>query len=70
MQKDLTFGNDIRGDYALFIEKKHFINGGEAVDEETKKAAGSDMVFFRVIENGIEQRGHGWLENGKIFQWG
>ncbi len=67
-QKDLTYGTDIRGDYALFIEEKHFIEGWKLDDEATKAAGG--LTFFRVIRNGVQQHGHGWIENGEIVQWG
>lgn len=68
--QDLTTGNDIRGDYALFIEEKHFINGGWSIDQKTKNVVGNDIHFFRVIRNGEQQGGHGWIENGEIIQWG
>lgn len=70
MQQDLTQGTDVRGDYALFIEEKHFIDGGD-LDEEAKSfTENMDATFFRVISNGKEQSGHGWIEKGEIFQWG
>ncbi len=70
MHEDLTKGTDKRGDYTLFIESKHCINKGWELDNEAKKAAGSSLTFFRVIENGEEESGHGWIENGEIVQWG
>lgn len=70
MKEDLTYGEDIRGDYALFIERKHFKSNGWEISQEAAAAAGSDSTFFRVIENGVEQAGHGWIEDGKVFQWG
>jgi hypothetical protein len=68
MVKDLTYGTDIRGDHALFIESKH-INGWN-VDDEVKDVLEDFPTFFRVIENGKEQSGHGWIKDGKIIQWG
>jgi hypothetical protein len=71
MQEDLTFGEDIRGDQAFFIEEKHFIGDGWQVDDEAKKALGSRTQFFRVIDAmGEELHGHGWVEGGEIVQWG
>lgn len=70
MQEDLTTGTDLRGDKALFIESKHFKDNSWELDDEAAEAAGSGPTFFRVIENGEEQSGHGWIEDGKIFQWG
>lgn len=69
MHEDLSYGTDKRGDNALFIEEKHFINKGWELDEEAKEAAGS-LTMFRVIKNGEEQSGHGWIEDGEIVQWG
>jgi len=72
MKKDLTFDCDMRGDYAFFIDAKHFLDNGWEVDNTVKDALSrnSNPVFFRVIENGKEQSGHGWIENGEIIQWG
>jgi hypothetical protein len=72
--KDLTYGRDARGDMAIFIERKHLLSG-EEVDKETKgminRLFGSKHpAFFRIIENGIQTGSHGWIQNGKIFQWG
>jgi hypothetical protein len=72
-KKDLSQGEDIRGDYALFIEQRHFNSGGD-LDNTTKqyiRQSFSDEQFFRVIKNGVQQSGHGWVDsNGEIFQWG
>jgi hypothetical protein len=68
MKEDLTQGTDGRGDNALFIDSKHFIDGWELDAEAQKKT--QNLIFFRVIENGFEQSGHGWAENGVIIQWG
>jgi hypothetical protein len=71
MQKDLTYGEDVRGDHALFIESKHFIDGGWKLDKEAREfTKNKSATFFRVIEDGEEQSGHGWIENGEIVQWG
>ncbi|MFA5366660.1 MAG: hypothetical protein WC333_02150 [Dehalococcoidia bacterium] len=66
--EDLTYDIDVRGDYALFIEKKHFIEEWK-LDNEAREAAGG-ITFFRVIRDGVQQSGHGWIENGEIVQWG
>lgn len=66
---DLTFGDDVRGDYALFIEEKHFITSWD-IDSEAAEAAGSGATFFRVIQDGVEKHSHGWIEDGKVVQWG
>lgn len=61
---------DVRGDYALFIEEKHFKNYSE-LDEYTKnQLLNCDATFFRVIRNGEQTSSHGWIENGEIVQWG
>jgi hypothetical protein len=65
---DLTFGTDKRGDDALFIDRSH-INGWD-VDSTVKDLIGDNLTFFRVIEDGEERSGHGWIEDGKIIQWG
>jgi len=67
---DLTFGTDVRGDYALFIDTKHFLSDWE-VDDVVKQISinRGEATFFRVIHEG-EQSSHGWLENGEIIQWG
>ena len=67
--KDLTYDIDVRGDYAFFIETKHFKRKGlsEAVKKEL---TGSRWTFFRVIENGIQQSSHGYIDGGEIVQWG
>jgi hypothetical protein len=65
---DLSFGTDVRGDCALFIEEKHFTKEWE-LDEEAKSEI-KGLTFFRVIRGGIQQPGHGWIDNGEIVQWG
>ena len=68
-KQDLTYGEDCRGDYALFIERGH-INGDE-LDEEAKaftKKLGP--TFFRVTEHGKQRSSHGWIIAGQIVQWG
>ena len=68
--EDLSFDFDVRGDYALFIEEKHFTSNDD-LDEETKKQfVNCEATFFRVIDNGEQQSGHGWIEDGEIVQWG
>lgn len=68
--EDLSSGIDIRGDYALFIESYHFIDHFD-LDEDTKfRLSNCEPTFFRVIKNGEQQSGHGWIENGEIIQWG
>ena len=68
--EDLSFDFDVRGDYALFIEEKHFTRNDD-LDEETKKQfVNCEATFFRVIDNGEQQSGHGWIEDGEIVQWG
>lgn len=68
-KEDLTYGEDVRGDHALFIERKH-INGWDLDEEAQAFTEGKSPTFFRVIENGEQQSGHGWIEDGKIIQWG
>lgn len=68
MNIDLTFGDDIRGDYALFIDEKHFVDEYK-LDKEAQKQT-QELTFFRVIYNKTEQGSHGWAKNGEIVQWG
>lgn len=73
--KDLTYGEDIRYDYALFIEDKHFPSEWE-IDAKVKSFMKKEtdnkehVFYFRVIHNGEQQRGHGYIQNGEIIQWG
>ncbi|KXH70044.1 MAG: hypothetical protein AM326_12420 [Candidatus Thorarchaeota archaeon SMTZ-45] len=65
LMKDLTYGTDLRGDEALFIEKKHF--DGFSLDVDV----GSEPVFFRAItKDGVQTATHGWAQNKKVIQWG
>lgn len=72
--KMADFSNDVdlRGDFATFIETRHFVrNPWDDLDAETKKRfKGCQPTFFRVIHNGVQQSGHGWIEDGEIVQWG
>lgn len=75
MAKDLTFGTDCRGDYALFIDEGHFIGGGWELDGQVADVLEHNPTFFRVISDGEEQSGHGWAEldedeNAVVVQWG
>lgn len=71
MKQDLTYGIDVRGDEALFIEEKHFIDAGWELDDEAyTQLEDCSPTFFRVIKDGEEQSGHGWIEKGEIVQWG
>ena len=77
---DLVFGEDIRGDEALFIESKH-IDGWD-IDYSVRRLISESIrdgeinkggvIFFRVIRDGIQQHGHGWIsiDELKIVQWG
>ena len=84
-KEDLTFGDDIRGDEALFIEDKHF--DGDDVDDEVKSFIvemikdgeiyeDEEILFFRIIKYGEETDSHGWLSVSKIknkisvYSWG
>lgn len=76
-KKDFQRSNDLRGDFALFIEERHFINDGWEIDNTAKKYIQLNFknekdIFFRVIKNGSQTNSHGWLdiESGEIFQWG
>jgi len=61
---------DARGDYALFIEAKHFKDDSGLDDNTKNQLLNIEATFFRVIENGEQQSGHGWIEDGEIIQWG
>ncbi len=75
-KKDLEQSIDNGGDIALFIEERHFQDKGWTLDNTTKKyiqlnLKGENNIYFRVIKNGVQQRGHGWIDgDGDIFQWG
>lgn len=75
-KKDLTYGYDARGDYALFIEIKHFGKSGWNVIGAAKKFLAQNLgdeetEFFRLIVNGEQQHSHGWVNaNGDVVQWG
>ena len=66
---DLSRGTDVRGDEAYFIEGKHFSDDEWNVDDQARTNS-SDPEFFRVLENGEQQHGHGWIKDNKIIQWG
>jgi len=70
MIQDLTSNIDIRGDYALFIDKNHFIGEWKLDDYVRLRILNCEPTFFRVIKDGEQQSSHGWIENGKIVQWG
>lgn len=74
-KEDLTMDIDKRGDVALFIEERHFID--DELDDEMKDFLSDlddDMIFFRIIKNGRETQSYGWIEVDddeiKIVQWG
>jgi len=67
--RDLTFGIDARGDDAFFIERHHFTSEWE-IDEETQEALNGKLTFFRMIEDGEQKHQHGWIEDGRVVQWG
>jgi hypothetical protein len=65
---DLTFGIDVRGDEAFFIERRHF-TGDWTIDAEARKVLkGHSAEFFRMIEDGEQVHSHGWIEGGKVIQ--
>jgi hypothetical protein len=66
---DLTYGEDVRGDFAYFIESKHFRHGDWRVDHETRTRS-QEPVFFRVLQDGVQTSSHGWLEDCVVVQWG
>jgi hypothetical protein len=69
---DMTFGYDARGDYALFIDKKRMKDSNSFNEETTDylKNKIREATFFRLIDGNEQLRSHGWMENGKIVQWG
>ncbi len=67
--EDLKYGYDRRGDYALFIDIRHFKPDGWTVDEEARTGK-SEAIFFRVIIDGEHWKAHGWIEDNKVVQWG
>ena len=68
---DLTFGIDVRGDLAFFMEHDHVTGTGWDIDEAVKnKLPNNEPIFFRLIWKGVQDHNHGWIENGKIVQWG
>jgi hypothetical protein len=69
---DLTFGETKQGDYAFFLEHHHIQPDGWGLDEETQEALGnkSQAIYFKLLVDGEVQHDHGWIENGRIIQWG
>ena len=69
--EDLTFGIDVGGDHAFFIHQKHFLSEWE-VDETVKQISRNygDVLMFRIIHPDGEQGNNGYLEDGKLIQWG
>ena len=76
--KDLATGADMRGDVAVFLYRSHVRADGsldkraaKAVDEFNASLGAGGPTFFRVLdESGRETGTHGWVENGKVTQWG
>lgn len=71
--EDLSFGIDVRGDYALFIDAGHVQDTGwmgELDDYVKNRFLNCEPTFFRLIEDGEQLSTHGWIENGEIVQWG
>ena len=69
--KDWDEGEDCRGDYATFIEARHIVGDGWELSQEGKDLmAGCEPTFFRLLMDGVQHSGHGWIEDGKIIQWG
>lgn len=69
LKQDLSYGIDVRGDFAYFIEAWHFNDDGWSVD---KDAVCKEPVptFFRVLKDGIQTSSHGWIDGHKVIQWG
>jgi len=66
---DLSYGIDGRGDYALFIESWHFTDDQWGVDDDARTGK-TEAIFFRVLYEGLPGKGHGWIEDNKVVQWG
>lgn len=78
-REDLTFGEDMRGAVALFVDSKHLVEPGgyylgrmdEAVARIVEEQTDCESVFFRLLENGRETGSHGWVgAKGAVEQWG
>ena len=67
--EDLTYGTDVRGDRAYFIDEKHLHRSSWIVSEEAD-TGNQEPTFFRIIKLGQQMHLHGWLEGRKIVQWG
>jgi len=57
------------GDYAYFIEEKHFKPDGWTIDNDARTKT-KEPTFFRKIINGKQTSSHGWIVDNKIIQWG
>lgn len=74
-QRDLTWGIDVRGDTAIFIDCRHLREDGWSFDDAVtgylRHANGVETVFFRLIEGGRETARHGWvhMQTGKVERW-
>lgn len=71
-KQDLTFGPDIRGDWAFFVERRHLLPDGLTFDNEVNRRGVGVLnpVFFRIIQNGVQQTSHGFLGQVFIPQYG
>lgn len=68
--EDFGKDTDIRGDFATFIEARHFTQSDDLDEQTMKRFKGCQPTYFRVILNGKQESGHGWIEDGEIIQWG
>lgn len=75
MKEHLSQGKDLTGDIAIFIEQNNFDNSwnlnSETVKQLKEKYVEGDK-FFRIISQGTQCSGHGWVNvsTGEILKWG
>jgi hypothetical protein len=63
--RDCECGLDHAGNVALFLDQNHFAPDGWSLDIDI----GSELTFFRVIINGVEQAEHGLARRHVVVSW-
>ena len=63
--RDCECGLDHAGNVALFLDQNHFAPDRWSLDIDV----GSDLTFFRVIINGVEQAEYGLARRHVVVSW-
>lgn len=73
--QDLTYGIDLYGNNAIFIEESHLLSDEEfdfilCIIDNNKSFINLSSKFFRLIDkNGNQLEKNGWLKRDKIISW-